>query len=97
MRERIAAEAVPPHLVVIDLSAAAYVDMQAAHALVDLATELRGAGARVRIVEARASVRQRLRAEGVDEQLGGVNRFTTIADAVENCTTEQPGPAAAGQ
>jgi hypothetical protein len=37
----------------------------------------------LQVVEARSSVRDRLRVEGVDEQLGGVNRFTTVADAVD--------------
>ena len=40
-------------------------------------------GIRLQAVEARASVRDRLRAEGVDETLGGINRFTSVADAVE--------------
>lgn len=94
IREHVSAESELPRLVVIDLSAAAYVDMQAAHALADLATELTSAGSRVRVVEARASVRHRLRVEGVDEKLGGVNRFTTVADAVDG-VTDEPGPAAA--
>jgi len=34
-------------------------------------------------VEARSSVRERLRAEGVDGRLGAVDRFTSVADAVE--------------
>jgi hypothetical protein len=29
-------------------------------------------------------VRDRLRNEGVDNKLGGVNRFTTVADAVDS-------------
>jgi hypothetical protein len=33
-------------------------------------------------VEARASVRDRLRSEGVDEHVGGINRFTSVADAL---------------
>jgi hypothetical protein len=37
----------------------------------------------VQAVEARSSVRERLRGEEVDTKLGGVNRFTTVADAVE--------------
>jgi hypothetical protein len=34
-------------------------------------------------VEARSSVRERLRSEGVEARLGGIDRFTTVADAVE--------------
>jgi hypothetical protein len=48
-----------------------------------LADELQAAGARLQVVEARSSVRDRLRAEGVDAKLGAVNRFTSVADAVE--------------
>jgi len=28
-------------------------------------------------------VRERLRGEGVDDKLGGINRFTSVADALE--------------
>lgn len=82
--ERVRAEATPPTLLVLDLSASPYVDMHAAHMLAELAGELTGAGIRFRVVEARSSVRDRLRAEGLDAKLGGVNRFTTVADAVED-------------
>jgi high affinity sulfate transporter 1 len=81
--DRVRAEATPPKLVVLDLSAAAYVDMHAAHMLAALAEELKAAGARVQVVEAHSSVRERLRSEGVDAKLGAVNRFTSVADAVE--------------
>ncbi len=80
--ERVRTET-PPQLVVLDLSAASYVDMHSAHMLEELADELKAGGVRLQVVEARSSVRDRLRAEGVDEHLGGVNRFTTVADAVE--------------
>ena len=74
----------PPQLVVLDLSASPLVDMQSAHTIAGLAEELQAAGVRLQVVEARSSVRDRLRAEGVEERLGGVNRFTTVADAVDN-------------
>jgi high affinity sulfate transporter 1 len=83
IRDRTRAEATPPKLVVLDLSAAPYVDMHGAEALAGLADELKAAGIRFRTVEARSSVRDRLRNQGVDQKLGGVNRFTTVADAVE--------------
>jgi MFS superfamily sulfate permease-like transporter len=70
--------------VVIDLSAAAYVDLQSAHALAGLADELGAAGIKVQAVEARSSVRERLRNEGVDSRLGGIDRFKSIADVVES-------------
>ncbi|MGH7492212.1 MAG: SulP family inorganic anion transporter [bacterium] len=81
--DRVHAQSTPPKAVVLDLSAAPRVDMQSAHALAGLASELAGMGIRIQAVEARASVRDRLRAEGVDDKLGGINRFTSVADAVE--------------
>lgn len=81
---RIHAEATPPELVVLDLSAAPRVDLQSAHTLGSLADELTAKGMRFQAVEARSSVRDRLRQEGVDSKFGGVNRFTTVADAIDN-------------
>ena len=80
--DHVGAGPTPPGLVVLDLSSAPFVDMHGAQMLGSLAEELKTMGSRVQVVEARASVRDRLRAEGVDDQLGGVNRFTTVADAV---------------
>lgn len=88
--ERVRAEVPPPKLVVLDLSAAAYVDMHAAQMLAELAGELTATGIRVQAVEARSSVRERLRSEGVDAKLGGIDRFTTVADAVE--AAQKPNP-----
>jgi hypothetical protein len=48
-----------------------------------LAEELTTAGQRVQAVEARSSVRKRLRSEGVDACLGGIDRFTSVADALD--------------
>jgi len=81
---RVHAEATAPKLVVLDLSATPYVDMHGAQMLAELAGELTAAGVRVQAVEARSPVRDRLRTEGVDTRLGGVNRFTSVADAVES-------------
>jgi SulP family sulfate permease len=86
--DRVRTESTPPKLVVLDLSAAARVDLQSAHALGALADELTTAGIRVQAVEARSSVRDRLRSEGVDNKLGGVNRFSTVADAVGSAQLE---------
>jgi high affinity sulfate transporter 1 len=82
--EHLKAATPPPQMVVLDLSASPYVDLQSALALAGLASELAAAGVRLQVVEARASVRDRLRGEGLDERLGGVNRFTSVADAVES-------------
>ncbi len=82
--DRVHAESPAPKLVVLDLSASPRVDMHSAQMLVSLADELVAAGIQVQAVEARASVRERLRAEGVGTKLGEIDRFTTVADAVEN-------------
>ena len=86
--ERVRTEATPPKLVVLDLSAAAYVDMHSAQMLAELAGELAASGVRLQAVEARSNVRDRLRSEGVEEKLGGINRFTTVADAVDSFNAE---------
>jgi high affinity sulfate transporter 1 len=87
--DRVASESVPPKLVVLDLSAAPRVDLQAAHALAGVADELAGTGIRFQAVEARSSVRDCLRQEGVGQKLGGVNRFSTVADVVDSLQPTQ--------
>ena len=78
------AEATPPKLVVLDLSAAPHVDLQSAHTLAGLADELSAQGIRVQVVETRSAVRERLRGEGLDTRLGGIDRFSSVADVVDN-------------
>jgi SulP family sulfate permease len=72
-----------PGLLLLDLSAAPRVDLQAAETLGALHKELAAAGVRMQIVEAYASVRDRLRQEGLEEKTGTINRHTSVADAVE--------------
>ena len=81
--DRVSAEPALPKLVLLDLSAAPRVDLQSAQALGELANELTAKHIQFQAVEARSSVRDRLRNEGVDAKLGGINRFTSVADAVE--------------
>jgi sulfate permease, SulP family len=81
---RVRVEAPSPKLVVVDLSAAPIVDMQSAHTLASMADELGAIGIRFQAVEPRSSVRDRLRHEGVDGKLGGVNRFTSVADVIDH-------------
>jgi high affinity sulfate transporter 1 len=78
----------PPKKVILDLSAAPYLDMQSAHTLADLARELRASGITLQAVGAHAAVRDRLRKEGVDALLGRINRHGTIADAVDDASRE---------
>ena len=81
--QRVHASGSMPTTVIIDLSAAPVVDLQSAHTLAGLADELRGQGIKVQVVEARSSVRERLRGEGLDARLGGIDRFTSVADVVD--------------
>jgi MFS superfamily sulfate permease-like transporter len=80
---RVGTEPALPGLVILDLSAAPRVDLQSAQALGELANDLTAKRIQFQAVEARSSVRDRLRNEGVDDKLGGINRFTSVADAVE--------------
>jgi hypothetical protein len=52
--------------------------------LASMAEELIAKGVQFHAVEPRSSVRDRLRHEGVDDKLGGINRFTTVADVIDN-------------
>src|SRR5713226_9414049 len=92
---RILIEMAPPALVVVDLSAAPRVDLQSAHTLAALANELTAKGIRFQAVEPRSSVRDRLRHEGIDSKLGGVDRFTTVADVTDHFLSANNTPLAA--
>jgi sulfate permease, SulP family len=92
---RVRVEAIPPKLVVLDLSAAPMVDMQSAHTLASMANELGAIGIRFQAVEPRSSVRDRFRHEGVDHKLGEVNRFTSVADVIDHFMGESE-PSATG-
>src|SRR5437016_4150725 len=93
--KRVRAEPTTPKLVVLDLSAASIVDMQSAYALASMADELTTERIEFHVVEARSSVRDRLRREGVDGKFGGINRFTTVADVIEHFLGESAPSAAA--
>lgn len=87
---RIRGEPTMPKLVVVDLSEAAAVDLQSAHMLAALAMELTAKGIRFQAVEPRSSVRDRLRREGIDSKIGGIDRFTTIADVIDHFHQQAP-------
>jgi len=55
----------------------------------DLHAELAKRGVNLRLVEARASVRDLLRLEGAEERVGTINRFATIADVIEDFQKEE--------
>jgi sulfate permease, SulP family len=72
------------HLAICDLSTSPYVDLTGAQMLAELHKELAGMNIRLQIVEARASVRDRLHTEGIDDKVGRIGRFRSLADAVED-------------
>ena len=81
---RLRVEAAPPKIVILDLSASPHLDIQACGVVMNMADDIKAAGAHLQIVEARSSVRDRLRTEGIEEHVSQVNRFTSVADAVED-------------
>jgi MFS superfamily sulfate permease-like transporter len=66
------------HLVVCDLSAAPYVDLAGVRMLHELHGELTSRGIALRIVGAHGSVRDLLRADGVEEKVGRIDRAVTL-------------------
>lgn len=82
IQKRTQAEATPPQFVILDLCSSPNIDLQSVQTLKMLVDELTKAGIRVHAVEARASVRDRLRNAGLDSRLGGICRGVSVADAV---------------
>lgn len=81
---RIDATRQPIRLAVCDLSTSPNVDIAGARMLHNLHGELTRRGIAFRIVEARSSVRDMLRVEGVEESVGRIDRRTSLADAIED-------------
>jgi SulP family sulfate permease len=69
-------------LVVCDLSASPFIDLAGTRMLHELATKLAEDGAQLRIVGARGYVREVLRADGVAEKVGGIDRTLTMGAAL---------------
>jgi SulP family sulfate permease len=67
-------------LVVCDLSAAPYIDLAGSHMLRQLEGELATRNIALRIVGARGRVRDLLRADGISEKVGGIDRLVTLDD-----------------
>ncbi|MCC6353155.1 MAG: STAS domain-containing protein [Verrucomicrobiae bacterium] len=72
-----------PKLVVGDLSNAPFVDIAGARMLLGLGAELKRRGIALRLADARSSVRDMLRIEGVEKEFGRLDRSTTLADVIE--------------
>ena len=83
IRDGVRAAPKPLKLLLLDLSSSPAMDIAGARMLAGLEEELRGAAIAVRLVGARASVRDILRAEGLEEQVGHIDRRLTVEDVVE--------------
>jgi len=77
-------------LVVCDLSASPSIDLAGSRMLHDLHAELAARGAALRIVGARGRVRDLLRADGMGEKIGGIERLATL----DGLLGKDGGPAA---
>jgi len=85
----------PIRLVICDLSTSPHVDMAGAEMFRALHAELAKRGIAFRFVEARSKVRDMLRLEGVAEDAGRIDRFTTLADAIDGLREDSSAPPAA--
>ncbi len=72
-----------PKLVIFDLSTSANLDVTGARMFLALQSELDKRDITLRLVEARSSVRDMLRTEGVEDRIGRIDRFTSLADAID--------------
>ena len=67
---------------VCDLSASPYLDLAGARILHTLHDELAAQGIALQIVGARGRVRDLLRADGLAEKVGGLERAVSLDDAI---------------
>ncbi len=59
-------------------------DMAGARMFLNLQAEIAKRGVAFRLVEARSSVRDILRMEGIEDKIGPIDRFTMLADAIDD-------------
>jgi SulP family sulfate permease len=81
--EKIRSISEPLKLVVFDLSSSPMADLAGARMLATMHAALREAGVPLRLVGARATVRDILRAEGLEERIGTIDRRVSLADVIE--------------
>jgi SulP family sulfate permease len=81
--QKIRASIEPLKLVVCDLSTSPVVDLAGARMLGALHEALKTQGIRLRLVAARAAVRDILRAEDLEERIGYFGRRISVADAID--------------
>src|SRR5882762_5383895 len=82
--ERVSSMHPPPSAVICDLSTSPNIDIAGARFFLSLHSELEKRGIALRLVEARSKVRDMLRLEGVEVKVGRIDRFTTLAEAIDD-------------
>jgi SulP family sulfate permease len=78
----------PVRLVICDLSTSPRIDMAGARMFLNLHAEISKRGITFRLVEARSTVRDMLRVEGVEDKVGRIDRFTSLAHAIDSFQSE---------
>ncbi len=82
------ADASEIRMVLCDLSASPFIDLAGSRMLHELHAELSRRGIALRIVGARSFVRDFLRADGIGDKVGGIDRAATIHDLVREAGRE---------
>jgi sulfate permease, SulP family len=77
-----AAGPAPIRLVICDLSASPYLDLAGSRMLHQLHAEVSARGAALRIIGAHGWARDLLRADGLGDKIGGLDRLVTLADLI---------------
>ncbi len=88
--ERVRSQRDGLHVVVCDLSNSPYLDLAGVRMLARLFDELKTMGIELLVVEAHATQRDILRAEGLDKLVGPIHRETSLADALADLKKENP-------
>ena len=88
--ERVRSQLDGLHVVVCDLSNSPYLDLAGTRMLARLFDELKTMNIELLVVEAHATERDILRAEGLDKLVGPIHRETSLADALADLKKENP-------
>ena len=83
-------------LIVCDLSASPYIDLTGSRALHELHKQLAARGVALRMVGARARVRDLLRADGLGDKIGRFDRVTTLDAVISEAIASGGQPADRG-
>ncbi len=84
IRKRMEVYGRQPKLVILDLSSANFVDVAGARFILQFEEELKKKGIMLRIVDALGSVRDILRAEGLEKAIGHISRRISLHDVLED-------------